>query len=405
MVEDLQKIRNALDRLLLEQGVYSPVELLLAEGRLSFPDYEAWRCGQIATLEEVLAGNPAHIRALLKQAGQYAEILGLRAERRDFLSWGNNAGRMLQVSADAEFEDLCRVHYRRGGNEIQLDLFMDNSSNVLANGIAAALSARRAEEAARLVEQLLETAPSHPRLTGLNALCNAAQSLSAPPADYGAELECLEDRLAPLAARELGAGARDFLAPFWRRLADTLRGLPYAASTPTRHASYPLGRAFDWNGVKEAVLEDGAWQSYPVMRLRLAEAAFHLGDRRTALADWCRLCWDFPDEAEQAFAGGALPDKELRPDWERYGELDMEPELDITYFPAWLLLERTETRNALAAEEAPQTAAGLAYAALHDLLGDGNALTERTMEFRRKLKHAHPGLFTIYMRRNIPTAK
>lgn len=406
MVEDFQKIRSALDQLLLEQGVYSPVELLLAEGRLSFPDYEAWRCGQVATLEEVLAGNPARIRALLKQAGQYAEILGLRAERRDFLSWGNHAGRMLQVSGDIEFEDLCRVHYQRGGNEIQLDLFMDNSGNVLANGMVAALSARRTEEAALLLDKLHETDPSHPRLSGLDALCNAAQNLTDPPADYVAELEYLEGCLAPLAAGELGAGARDFLAPFWRRLANALRGLPYTASLPTRHASYPLSRAFDWSGVKEAVLEDGAWQSYPLLRLRLAEAAFHLGDRRTALATWCRMCWDFPDEAEQAFANGAFPDKELRPDWERYGDLDMEPELDIPYFPAWLLLERTETRNALTAEEAPQThAAGCAYAALHDLLGDGNALTERTMELRRKLKHAHPGLFTIYMRRNVQAIK
>ncbi|MFA7241819.1 MAG: hypothetical protein WC091_17035 [Sulfuricellaceae bacterium] len=410
MAEDFQAIRSAVDRLLLEQGVYSPVELLLAEGRLSFPDYEAWRCGQIATLEEQLSGNPARIRALLKQAGQYAEILGLRAERRDFLSWGNNAGRMLQVSTDAGFEDLCRTHYQRGGDEIQLDLFMDNSGNVLANGIVAALAARRAEKAARLVDQLLETDPSHPRLSKLDSLCNAMHKLSAPLADYGAELDYLEGYLAPLAAGELGAGARDFLAPFWRRLADALRGLPYTASMPTRHASYPLGRALDWSGVKAAVLNDAAWQAYPVMRLRLAEAAFHLGERSTALATWCRLCWDFPDKAAQAFAGGALPDKELRPDWERYCELepasDREPEFDTPYFPAWLLLERTQTRDALAAEDAPQIhAPGRAYAALHELLAGGSALTEQTMTLRRELQQAHPGLFAIYMRSVVPAIR
>lgn len=398
MVEDFQKIRSVVDQLLLEQGVYAPVELLLAEGRLSFTDYEAWRCGQIATLEELLSGNPARFRTLLKQAGQYAEILGLRAERRDFLSWGNNAGRGLQISADAEFEDLCRIHYQRAGNEIQLDLFMDNSSNLLANGIAAALSSRNMAEAARQVDVLLETHPSHPRLTGLDALCNAALNLSEPLVDYGAELERLEGYLAPLAARELGSGARDFLAPFWRRLAEALRGLPFEAAMPAQHSSYPLSRTFDWTGTLEAVLGDAGWQSQPVLRLRLAQAAFHLGDRRTALATWCRMCWDYPAEMQQALAGGALPDKELRPDWERYCDLDVEPELDVPYFPVWLLLERAETRDALPVEEVPQIhAASRAYAVMRDLLRSGSALSEQTMALRQKLKLAHPGLFAIYM--------
>ncbi len=398
-MEEFQEIRFAVDRLLLEQGVYSPVELLLAEGRLLFPDYEAWRCGQLATLEEALAGNPARIRTLLQQAGQYAVALGLHADRREFLSWGDSAGRPLRLSGDAALEELCCVHYRRGGNEVQLDLFMDNSGNVLANGIVAALASRRAEEAARLVDRLLETDPSHPRLGRLEALSNAAQRLSAPVADYFAESEYLEGYLAPLAAGELGVGARDFLAPFWRRMADALRGQPFVADTPLLHASYPLGRAHDWAGVREAVLGDVAWQAYPVLRLRLAEAAFYLGDRPAALAVWCRMCWDFPAEAEQALASGALPDKELRPDWERYRDLDVEPEPVTPFFPAWLLLERTETHSALTAEEASQAhAAGRAYAALHGLLAGGGALSERTMELRQKLMQAHPGLFAIYMR-------
>lgn len=399
MTEEFQEIHGAVDRLLLEQGVYAPVELLLAEGRLTFSDYEAWRCGQIATLEEALAGNPARIRTLLQQAGQYAGKLGLRAERREFLSWGSLSGRGLRVSCDAALEDLCRVHYQRGANETQLDLFMDNSGNVLANGIVAALTSRRAQDAARLVGKLLETDPSHPRLGGLDALCHAAQKLSAPVTDYLAESHYLEGYLAPLAAGELGAGARDFLVPFWRRLAAALRGQTFVAAMPLLHASYPLARALDWAGVKQAVLADAAWQTYPLLRLRLAEAAFHLGERSTALATWCRLCWDFPTEAEQALASGALPDKELQPDWERYCDLEVEPELDAPFFPAWLLLKRTEIRNALAAEEAPQIhAAGRAYVALHDLLASGSALSERTMGLRQKLQQAHPGLFAIYMR-------
>lgn len=399
-MEDFQRIRSEVDRLLLEQGIYSPVELLLAEGRLSYPDYEAWRHGRVIALEEVLAGNPARIRALLDEAGRYAVKLGLHADRREFFSWEEEAGQTLRFSSDVEFEELCCVHYRRVGNEVQLDLFMDNSGNVLVNGIADALASRRVEEAIRLTDRLLETDPSHPRLGMLEVLCNATQRQFAPVDDCFSEIEYLEGYLVPMATEALGVGARDFLVPFWRRMADALRGRPFVADTPLLHASYPLGRAHDWAGVKESVLEDSGGQIDPVLRLRLAEALFYLGNRPAALAAWCRMCWDFPVRMEQALASGALPDKELQPDWERYRDLEVEPELSTLFFPVWLLLERTETCNALTAKEVSQAhAAGRAYAALHELLADGGALSERTMALRQKLKQAHPGLFAMYMRR------
>jgi len=391
VAEKFQEAHAVVDRLLLEQREYSPVELLLAEGRLSYSDYEAWRCGQIATLEEVLAGNPLRISNLLEQAGKYALLLGLQAERREFIGWGASAGRVLRFSG--ELEELCSVHYRRAGTEVQLDLFMDNSGNVLADGIVAALTSRRAEDAFMLLDKLLETDAGHPRLGVLEALCNATQRLAAPVGDCLAECEFMENYLAPLAARELGAAARDFLVLFWRRLALALRGQPFVADTPFLHASYALGCARDWAGVKVSILEDWSWQDYPLLRTRMAEAEYHQGERQQALAIWCRMCWDYPVEAEQAFA----PDRELQSAWERYRELDVEPELDIRYFPAWLLLERKDTQHAVeyvAQDHGPIRA----YCALHELLASGSALSERTMELRLKLKQAHPGLFAIYLR-------
>ena len=71
MTEKFNEIHGVVDRLLQETGEYSPVELLLSEGRLSYADYEAWRCGTAATLAELLAGNPVRIIALLTEAGRY----------------------------------------------------------------------------------------------------------------------------------------------------------------------------------------------------------------------------------------------------------------------------------------------------------------------------------------------
>ena len=75
--DSLRSIPAAIDRLLLEQGVYAPVELLLVLGRLRFADYEAWRCGDIATLEPALSDAQVGLDKLLEEAATYARALGL----------------------------------------------------------------------------------------------------------------------------------------------------------------------------------------------------------------------------------------------------------------------------------------------------------------------------------------
>jgi hypothetical protein len=398
MTEKFPEIQSIVDQLLLEQGEYSPVELLLAEGRLSYADYEAWRCGQIATLEEVLAGNAERIIKLLTQSVKYVRLLGLNADRREFFSWGNETGKRLNLSADPAFSDLCSTHYRRTGNEIQLDLFMDNTANVLANGIVDALTSRRSNEADRLLNRLLDTDPSHPRLGALETLCHATQRLTGPVNDYFAESEFLEGCLVALANRELGSRARDYLPPFWRRLADALQAQVFDAERPLLHASYPLACARDWSGVKRSILAEPAWANHAALRCRLADAEFQLGEHRQALAHWCRLCRDFPTEAEQALT--ITPNKPLQSAWSRYLDLDVEPALDTPFFPAWLLLERADTRDALPVHEfAQDNAASRAYCALWELLNAGSALSERTLELRRQLNLAQPALFTIYKRK------
>ena len=52
--------QSAVQQLLLEQGAYSPLDLLLATGLLAQADYLAWRRGEIGSLNERL--SPTRVR-------------------------------------------------------------------------------------------------------------------------------------------------------------------------------------------------------------------------------------------------------------------------------------------------------------------------------------------------------
>ena len=61
------QVQATLDQLLLEQGGYEPLDLLLAQGLLLYTDYEDWRAGELPRLEERLQGPG--VEALLEQGG------------------------------------------------------------------------------------------------------------------------------------------------------------------------------------------------------------------------------------------------------------------------------------------------------------------------------------------------
>ena len=79
---EFSNVQGLVDQQLLEQGAFSPVEFLLATGRLLYSDYERWRRGEVGNLEEVLLGNPDRIRAQVGQAVEYGRGIGLVAEEQ-----------------------------------------------------------------------------------------------------------------------------------------------------------------------------------------------------------------------------------------------------------------------------------------------------------------------------------
>ena len=394
-----KETREAVDQLLFEQGTYTPLELLLAEGRLLYADYEAWRGGQCDYLEELLFGDPEQSYDLMQRAEDYARALGLAPETQRYVSGETQQGQRLRFSSASAPDRCFHTGYRKDDAAPQLDLLMDTAGVVLANGIIRALVQRDAVEARRLLERLFETDPGHRQLGGLERLVVAGSEASSIE-DTGLELLKLQRELCPLAEEMLGPGARYFLAPQWQRLTQALLDVDFDADNPELHSSYSALRAEDWGQVKASVEVASNWEEQPVLLRRHARACGRLHQDFEAVSDWFRLCWRFPDEAVNI-------GNEAEPQWRRYWQrfLELDPELPNRDFPAWVLIDQPGLARWLATEqcfdgfdmpEDYRATAELVQARPSQLVDAG------LMDRRKLLQVSNPELFACYLRDFMP---
>ena len=392
-----RNVRQAVDRLLLEQGVYIPLELLLAEGRLLYADYEAWRTGEGEFLDACLYGDLEQSRAFLEQGAAYAADFGLKAEVFTYSKWGGSDGEKLRFSQDSIFDRLFHTRYRKPVDAPQLDLFMDATGVTLVNGVTGALKERNYAEARRLLERLFDADPGNSQLGDLELLVGATESLHLPVEDTSADLDHLEQELAPLAGDKLGSGCRDFLAPFWQRLLKALQDEPFDPDHPKLHASYPAIQLEDWNLVKRSIESGRDWNGEPLLLRRYARACGRLQQNELAVSCWFRLCWRFPNQAD---AIGREAEPIWRSRWQRF--MGLEPELHSKDFPAWSLLDqpgfvpRLADKACITCTEAPED-----YLVTTDLVMAGAAAIPAVdlIEQRRRLKDLNPNLFAHYLDR------
>lgn len=390
----VKQIRDAVDRLLMEQGEYIPLELLLAEGRLDYGDYEAWRAGDVARLEQVLYGDPAQLVELLREAEEYAKALRLKPERLNYQGWGAAAAAPLSYSENRIQEERFRTAYRGQALQPQMDLFIDAAATRLVNGIVQSLIGRDYAQARRLLDRLFEADPGHPRLGALEQMIEAGNRLAEPVHDCARELEYLQQSLQPMAERQLGRDSNSLLVPHWRRLAAALQGRTFDPALPEMHASFAAARAFDWQGVISAVESDTAWLNQPLLIGRHGYACGRLHREIAALQSWFQLCWSFSDHAE---AIATEPD--LRQTWQAFSAL--EPALAPADFPAWLLLQRPGLPSRLPLPDSDGTCPPT-YTLIHQLQREhsrsGQAPDKSVIERRRKLQASAPDLFVHYMK-------
>jgi hypothetical protein len=401
------ELQAQVDALLLEQGALAPLELLFATGRLLYADYEAWRRGEVASLDGVLMGRREAVREELEQAAAYARALGLVEQPAELTmprdtSIGAGA---LRVSDDPRLRALIVSRYVPAQSAPQMDLFFDNPVVSLVNGLAHAIAAGDAVEAGRQLDILYAKEPNHPELPAFDRLLEALDHAGRPIADCGMELEFITD-IAPCAWRLLGARARDLLVPLWRHLAEALRSRPYAPQAPLLHASHAWSEAQAWDEVRVSVLGEPQWWLHLPLTLRLIESSLRRRRRAEALWAWFQLCWQTPERAPEALEMVNFPD--LHGLWRRFLEAEEDSSvlpgeghaLTAADFPAWVLLDEPALAGRLPAEMPMGASAGEAHyrLACRWIAARATRRSAEEMALRKALKGTQPALFEQLLR-------
>jgi hypothetical protein len=387
-----RRIEEQIDRLILEKGEYHPLEFLFQEGRLSYDDYEAWRSGEIRELVDMLFGNPEQILESLEQAAIYLQRRGWESERLIYRERGRPDARPLRFSQESRFDDCFHRAYHKPREQPQLDLFSDTSTTYLVNGITQALKTLNATDAREALQQLCESAPDHSRLGELERLVEALEALESPLLDAEVELQRLLTETGPLAERHLDRASGSLLIPLWRRLTDALRDRSFDPSRPELHPSYTATQARDWPMVRRAVEREAEWRHQPVLLERHAMACTCLDEQAAALGSWYLICWQFPELGDRLDRCG---DHTLRQGWQAF--LDLEQELPVEDFPAWLMLSHPGLMR-ISPHGDDDIPCPDSYRTLHQLLRDsGKTADQQRIELRARLKQQAPLLFRHYL--------
>jgi hypothetical protein len=387
-----RRIEEQIDQLLLEQGEYHPLELLLQEGRLSYEDYEAWRTGEIRELADMLFGNPEQILKTLKQAAVYLQRLGWESERLIYRERGRPDARPLRFSQESRFDDFFHLAYRKPREQPQLDLFSDTSTTYLVNGITQALKTLNATDARQSLQRLCESAPDYSQLGELERLVEALERLESPLSDMEAELQRLLTETGPLAERHLDKAASFLLTPLWRRLTGALQDRAFDPTQQDLHSSYTAIQARDWPMARQAVEREANWRGQPVLLERHAIACTYIADQAAALRSWCLICWQFPELGDRLDRCG---DHTLQSGWQAF--LELEPELPTEDFPAWLIM-RYPGLILIAPHGDGDIPCPDSYRTLYHLLHDSEkGMDDEIMDLRAKLKQQASLLFRHYL--------
>jgi hypothetical protein len=388
-------LQAQVDAQLLEQGAFTPLELLFNSGRLLYSDYESWRRRELEFLDSVLMGNPDKIKAELEQAVSYARRIKLVEQLQEFHPWHTEGAgdRPLRISMDPLLQRLIASRYVRAQSVPQMDLFFDNPVVALTNGIVQALATRNLPGAQRQLDQLYAQAPTHSDLAAFDQLLAALGRLGHPVGETRQELAFLLE-VTPTARRLLAAQSRDLLAPLWTQLADALRNTRFDTQEPTLHRSFALTQAHDWAGAADSVLSEPDWQQHPALCLRLVESAFQRRQRVAALAAWCQVCWRAPEESARAVSHLRQP--ELTALWQRFLDHETLTESD---FPAWLLMTEPGLVLQLAEDLATGAPSEDAYRCVHRWVQARRARKhDEELSLRRTLQSLHPELFNLLKR-------
>jgi len=397
-VEDRQ-IRETVDAMLLEHGVYDPLELLLRLGYIGHTDLQRWEAGGAGPLGDWLDHRNAEAFGALRAAARYAQSLGLEASAP--AAEAGQAEARAQLSSDTAKAALLDTRYEPSRVTLQPDLFMPDGASVLEGAIVAALAGGQLAVAAEQVAQLRHRDPGHTSLHGFDTLIQAAYWSLPDSGNQEQMLTTLQSRVTPLARRLLRTDARAYLTRLWRELAQRLAGRPFEPDRPQLHASFAAHRAEDWLGVVAAIETEPHWPERPVLVCRRALALHRLGQCDDALRAWHGLCWTRPSDARDLLSDRDLCADSVRRLWRDFRDCGLGERAED--FPAWHLLVAPDVVQPLGFAHLPDDLpATAAYRTLYQLITarrSGGRLGQEELQLRQALHSIHPGLFQAYLLR------
>ncbi len=332
----------AIDGHLSQQGRFCLLDWLMAENILLYSDYEAWRYGQHENLDEVFRIDQEQLLGLLANADKCCRDLGLAADPQPYYRWSGDQRMLLTASEDNQQNQQLTQLWLRPQDQPQLDLFMDNSAQMAESALLEALAGRQFEASQALLQSFSELNPECTRLGGYQDLINYGLHMLSDAhieeAALRAELQGLKQEVRPLAQDILGQRARDYLSFAWRRLADSMQGLPFDPDHPDCHASSALLEIPDYSAVIECLVSTSNLYEQPILIESLALSYGALHQDEDALLVWCLLT-----EHDSDFAEASLEQHRWRPIysiWQDFWEVS--DDWSVQLFPAYVLARRPD---------------------------------------------------------------
>jgi hypothetical protein len=285
---------------------------------------------------------------------------------------------------------------------IQLDLFLDSRSVILANEAVSALTARDVRRAAGAIAALRQYDPSHEQLPKLVQLASHLDEWKKPAGETAeiARAACWLDEEMEEASRVLGPGAPEFVAFFFRDLAQAAAGMGYDPAHPKAHRAWLFLRCSDWAQAEEAALSIPNSDECPDALHWLAIARYRSRGLEAARPDLFLLALRAPERVAAVLS--ELADEALGQEWAAFQDAFESESMEVlaAWFPAWYLVEYPAAAKELENLAFPGSAPGKATRQMLRLIDlERQGIGNRLIREREKLRTLNPALFRIYLMR------
>ncbi len=285
---------------------------------------------------------------------------------------------------------------------MQLDIFEHSRDVILRNAVIDALRLRDAGACRRALAAFAAEYGADPLLPALGVLAERLRGPLPNPLARDTALALLQETEGVVAAAAhavFGTAAQDWLGPLWAELAAAIGAYPFDPDLETLHAAPLLLRARLWTEAVSSIASIASWRRQPAPLAWMVEARGRLAGFDDIWPLLAELAWMAPQRAQSLVPRLNLPELDaLLRSFDGEFEAEGRPD-DFCWFPAWAAI--TDSRLApglrLAEDGAKTRAERCARIVLGLLSLERQGRHAELIELRRKLREAHPALFTRYM--------